>query len=248
MRWATNEGHGDAMASDKPLSPVSPVAAPAERDAGAGYAAAARALSALPPLGDADAPQQPAAHPLLDAAALRQAGLAPLLPGGAEGFVLPLALAALRPDVRRWLGAERLQVLAALLGLPPAESVALLDAPPLAPVALGDPSRWSGRQVPLLIPERGVAWLDLFWRPDQSRRQRLRDRHVLAARLALPATGRVEIRARLEDARLDAVMETGRALPRGVVADLSEAFAAILRKLRMQGSLTVRHTQQDRGT
>jgi len=236
------------MASDKALSPVSPVTAPAEREAGAGYAAAARALSALPPLGDAQAPQQPASHPLLDAAALRRAGLAPLLPGGPEGFVLPLALAALRPDVCRWLGAGRLQALAALLALPPAEGAALLDAPPLAPSALGDPSRWSGRQVPLLTPEGRLTWLDLFWRPDQARRQRLRDRHVLAARLALPAIGRVEIRARLEDARLDAVMETGRALPRTVVADLSEVFTAVLRKLRMQGSLTVRHTQQDRGT
>ncbi|HWX51626.1 MAG TPA: hypothetical protein VNZ61_26585 [Roseomonas sp.] len=236
------------MASDKALSPVSPVAAPAEREVGAGYAAAARALSALPPLGDAEAPQQPAAHPLLDVAALRRAGLASLLPGGLEGFVLPLALAVLRPDVRRWLGAERLQALAALLALPPAEGAALLDAPPLAPTALGDPSRWSGRQVPLLTSEGGLAWLDLFWRPDQVRRQRLRDRHVLAARLSLPATGRVEIRARLEDARLDTVMETGRALPRAVVADLSDAFTAVLRKLRLQGSLTVRHTQQDRGT
>jgi len=126
--------------------------------------------------------------------------------------------------------------------------VPLLDAPPPPPAALGDPSRWSGRQVPLLAPGGGLTWLDLFWRPDQTRRQRLRDRHVLAARLTLPATGRIEVRARLEDARLDAVMETARALPRAMVADLSDAFADLLQRLRLQGSLTVRHTQQDRGT
>ncbi|MXP65586.1 hypothetical protein E0493_19750 [Roseomonas sp. M0104] len=236
------------MSSEKALSPVSPVAAPAEREAGAGYAAAARALSALPPLGEADGPLQPAAHPRLDAAALRRAGLEALLPGGPAGLVLPLALAMLRPDVRRWLGAGRLQALAELLGQPPQETAAVLDTPPLPPATLGDPSRWSGRQVPLLTPEGGLAWLDLFWRPDQARRQRLRDRHVLAARLDLPASGRVEIRARMEDARLDAVLETTRALPRVVAADLSDAFAALLQRLRLQGSLTVRHTQQDRGT
>ncbi|HWL84045.1 MAG TPA: hypothetical protein VNR89_24065 [Roseomonas sp.] len=236
------------MSSEKALSPVLPVAAPAEREAGAGYAAAARALSALPPRGEAEAPLQPAAHPRLDAAALRLAGLEALLPGGSAGLVLPLALAMLRPDVRRWLGPERLQALAGLLDLPQREVAAVLDAPPPPPATLGDPARWSGRQVPLLTPQGGLAWLDLFWRPDMARRQRLRDRHVLAARLSLPATGRIEVRARLEDARLDAVMETAHALPRAVTADLSDAFAALLQRLRLQGSLTVRHTQQDRGT
>ncbi|MCQ4159919.1 hypothetical protein NON00_08250 [Roseomonas sp. GC11] len=216
-----------------------------ERGSDPGYGATARALSALPPLGRHDPPVDPDGVPGLDGPALLSAGLGGVLPGGLGGLAVPLALALLRPDVRRWMGPERVGALAARLAMPEEELVALLEAPPLPPVGLGDPAQWSGRQVPLLLPGGGLAWMALFWRPD---RGRLRDRHALAARLVLPVTGRVDLRARLEDGRLDAVMETANPLPRGTVVDLEEALAAVLHRLRLQGSLVVRHTEQDRRT
>ncbi|MFC7611431.1 hypothetical protein [Teichococcus aestuarii] len=109
-----------------------PVSALAEREAGAGYAAAARALSAVPPLGRALAEADPPGHPRLRAEAFLEAGAAPLLPGGTAGLTLPLALALLRPEPGRWLGAECLEALAAALGLTAAETRALLDAPAAA--------------------------------------------------------------------------------------------------------------------
>ena len=139
------------MPPEESLSPVAPVAAPAPREAGAGYAAAARALSALPRLGAAEPPAEPSAYPGLDAA-LRRAGAEALLPGGPGGLALPLMLAALRPGAAGWLGQARLAALAAALGLPEAEAAALLDTPPAPPASLGEPSRWAGRQVPLRAP------------------------------------------------------------------------------------------------
>lgn len=234
------------MPPEDSLSPVAPVAAPMRREAGAGYAAAARALSALPRLGAAEPPAEPSAYPGLDAA-LRQAGAEALLPGGAGGLALPLLLAALRPGAAGWLGETRLTALAAALELPEAEAAALLDTPPPPPAALGEPSRWAGRQVPLRDPGGAIAWMDLFWRPD-GRHGPARDRHVLAARLSLPWAGRVEVRARLEEGRLDAVMETAGALPRAVAADLVEGFAALLLRLRLEGNLTLRHAGMQAGT
>ncbi|MDQ1077558.1 hypothetical protein [Pseudoroseomonas cervicalis] len=228
------------QAPGPPPPRAEPAPPPAGREAGAGYAAAARALSAVPPLGQ---PELPAADewPALDAALLLRAGLGPLLPGGPGGLVLPLALALLRPDPRRWLGAERLAALAASLALAEPELSALLEAVPPLPASLGEPAAWQGRAVPLLGPSGGLLWLALFWRPDRRRR----DRHALAARLVLPATGRVELRARLEEARLDAVLETAQPLPRPVLAALQEGFAGVLRPLRLQGHLTLRHSGQE---
>lgn len=218
---------------------LSPAGA-AGREAEAGYAAAARALSAVPPLGR---PELPAAAewPALDAALLLRAGLGPLLPGGPGGVTLALALALLRPDPRRWLGGERLAALAAALGLTEAELAALLEVPPPPPPSLGEPAAWRGRAVPVLGPAGGLLWLSFYWRPDRRRR----DRHALAARLVLPATGRVELRARLEETRLDAVLETEQKLPRPVLAALQEGFSGVLRPLRLQGELTLRHSGQE---
>ncbi|WP_040613926.1 hypothetical protein, partial [Teichococcus cervicalis] len=86
-----------------------------------------------------------------------------------------------------------------------------------------------------------LLWLSFYWRPDRRRR----DRHALAARLVLPATGRVELRARLEETRLDAVLETEQKLPRPVLAALQEGFSGVLRPLRLQGELTLRHSGQE---
>lgn len=230
------------------LGPVLPVSAPAEREAGAGYAAAARALSAVPPLGRAAGEAEPAAHPRLQAMALLEAGAEPLLPGGSAGLALPLALALLRPEPRRWLGQPCLDHLAAALGQSAAETAALLDAAPSPPAMLGDASLWSGRNVPLLGAEGGLIWMAVFWRPDRAGRVLRPDRYALAVRLSLPVSGRIEWRARLEDGRLDAVMETELSLSRNMVVDLQEAFLSVLETLRLQGSLTVRHTEQERGT
>jgi hypothetical protein len=43
-------------------------------------------------------------------------------------------------------------------------------------------------------------------------------------------------------------METAHPLPRGTTADMAEAFDGILHRLALSGSLTVRHTEQDRRT
>jgi hypothetical protein len=242
-------------------TPASPGPAPFDtngrprREPGAGYAAAARVLSLLPPVPSGEAPPEPPGLPGLDAAGLRRAGLDRLLPGGPAGLALPLAMALLRPDVRRWLGAEGLAGIAGLLGLREKEAAVQLDGMPLPPAPLGEASRWSGRQVPLLRADGGLSWLEVFWRPDRPPRARRgraagrsQDRCALALRLVLPATGRVDLRGRLEDDRLDAVMETALPLPRATTADLVDGFDAVLRLLRLQGSLTVRHTAQDRGT
>jgi hypothetical protein len=47
---------------------------------------------------------------------------------------------------------------------------------------------------------------------------------------------------------LDTVMETAQALPRTTAAELAEVFDAVLHRLNLAGSLTVRHTEQDRRT
>ncbi|WP_159999510.1 hypothetical protein [Roseomonas sp. 18066] len=218
-------------------------------EAGAGYAAAARALSAVPPLGRGEIPSADWTRGL-DADAATAAGLAPLLPGGPAGLTLPLALGLLRPDVRRWLGPERLAALAARLGLTEAEVVALLDAPPPLPSSLGEAQAWHARHLPLLGPAGGLVWLGLFWRPDRGLRAGPRPvaRHALAAQLSLPATGRIDLRARLEEGRMDAVLETALPLPRLTVLAMSEGFSAVLHRLRLQGSLTVRHSAAERQT
>jgi hypothetical protein len=220
--------------------------APPAGEAEAGYAAAARALSAVPPVVGTEAPPAPSNLPELDGKALLRAGLEGVLPGGSGGFALPLALAALRPDVMRWLGDAAPQILAARLRTTETALVALLDTPPLPPASLGEPARWIGRQVPLLVGG-SLVWMDLFWRREAAMGAS-REKYAMAARLTLEDTGKVEIRARLEDARLDVVMETPQRLPRVLAADLSDAFAGLLPRLRLQGSLTLRHSQQPRET
>lgn len=243
---AADEGGGGP--GPVPPVPALPALAPAGREAGAGYAAAARALSAVPPLGRGAAEAASPDDPVLRAGAWREAGAEPLLPGGGGGLALPLALALLRPEPVRWLGAAALEALAQAHGLEAGALAALLEAAPAPPAMLGDPSLWSGRSVPLLGPEGELLWMSVFWRPDRAGRALRPDRHALAVRLHLPATGRIEWRARLEEERLDAVMETERPLARNPSADLQEAFHAVLAALRLQGSLTVRHADQGHGT
>jgi hypothetical protein len=108
---------------------------------------------------------------------------------------------------------------------------------------LGEPARWIGRQLPLVLAG-GLVWLDLFWRRDTAANKRQCENFLLAARLTLPRLGRVDIRGRLEGARIDVVMETARRLPRIMSADLSDAFTSLLPRLRLQGSLTLRHSHQ----
>ncbi|MFC3126151.1 hypothetical protein ACFOD4_13870 [Pseudoroseomonas globiformis] len=233
------------MPMDDQPSPVRPVAAPSGHGAGAGYAAAARFLSAMPPVAGSEAPPRPDAQPGLDAAALLAARM--VLPGGAGGLALPLALAALRVDVPRWLGEDALRVLAERLGLRERVLAVLFDTPPLPPAGLGEPARWTGRQVPLLTARGALCWLDLFWRREAGRTAGC-ENFALAARLSVPGAGRVDLRARLENSRIDVVMETSESMPRAFSADLSDTFAAMLPKLRLQGSLTLRHQKQAHDT
>jgi hypothetical protein len=180
-----------------------------------------------------------------------------LLPDVTRNFVLPFLLAALRPDAKRWLGPDRLARLATTLRLKHAALSRLLDAVPQPPDALSEAGPWTGRSVPLVGPAGQADWIDLFWRPDRipavrgdvSRPAEIRpDRGGFAIRLSLPATGRIEIRGRLEGIRLDAVMETEHALPRPVAADVVESFEAVLGQLRLAGKLTIGGTNGHRRT
>jgi hypothetical protein len=230
--------------------PIDPAQQPRHGTAGweaeAGYAAAARIVGPVPARGSR--PEEP---PLPDPPPAIT-GLEALMPGGDAGLALPMALAALRPDVRRWLGDERLARMATGLGMTEKALLALLGAAPKPPASLGEASLWSGQRVPLRN-STGMSWVELFWRPDRDRPAQpvpaaQAARGAFAIRLSLPGTGRIELRGRLEDARLDAVMETAEALPRATTAEVAEAFDAVLHRLKLAGSLTVRHTEQDRRT
>ncbi|RKK03635.1 hypothetical protein, partial [Teichococcus wenyumeiae] len=180
------------------------------------------------------------------------AGLDALMPGAEAGLVLPLVLAALRPELRLWLGEARLARAARLMQLPEKALLGLLGSAPLPPASLGDASLWAGQRLPLQAGGT-TGWVELFWRPDRSRggpsqAGRHAERGAFAIRLALPGSGRIELRGRLEGRRLDAVMETAHPLPRSTAADVAEAFDAVLHRLALGGSLTVRHTEQDRRT
>lgn len=217
---------------------LTPLPGPPPQEAGLGYAATARVVGHVPARGSwVEEPELPDPMPV-------PPGLGALLPGGAAGLALPLALAALRPDLRRWLGEPRLLEMARLLGVEPKLLLASLAAAPPPPPSLGEAALWSGQRVPL----GGAGWVELFWRPD--RRVAGQGRHAargaFAIRLALPATGRVELRGRLEDRRLDAVMESARPLPRLGALAVEEAYAAVLSRLGLNGDLTLRHTRQDR--
>lgn len=167
-----------------------------------------------------------------------------LLPSLTRDFVLPFLLAALRPDARRWLGPDRLARLAAALRLKDGALATLLDAVPQPPAALSEAGPWTGRSVPLLGLDGRAEWIEIFWRPDRNQGESAKaairfDRGGFAIRLALPVTGRIEIRGRLEDDRLDAVMETERPLPRRTTAEMVESFDAALSQLRLTGQLTI---------
>jgi hypothetical protein len=229
----------------KPLEPV-PQPGPPGREAEAGYAATARRVGSVPPRGsreEAPVALDPPPAP---------AGLGALMPGAEAGLVLPLFLAALRPDLRLWLGAAGLAGAAGAMRMPDKALLALLGGAPVPPASLGDASLWAGQRLPLRTAV-GAGWIELFWRPDRGRQAaalpgRQADCGAFAIRLALPGPGRIELRGRLEGRRLDAVMETAHPLSRDSAADLGEAFEAVLHRLALDGSLTVRHTQQDRRT
>jgi hypothetical protein len=227
------------------IDPVSRPSAPG-REAEAGYAATARVVGMVPPRGSRQEeliPLDPPPAPL---------GLDGLMPGAGAGLVLPLLLAALRPELRLWLGEARLAGAARAMRLPDKALLGLLGGAPVPPASLGDASLWSGQRLPLQAGG-GTGWIELFWRPDRMSAQPARPgrqarRGAFAIRLTLPAPGRIELRGRLEDRRLDAVMETARPLPRDTAADVAEAFDAVLHRLALAGSLVVRHTEQDRRT
>ncbi|MBC9177917.1 hypothetical protein [Pseudoroseomonas ludipueritiae] len=233
-------------AGANPIDPLSRPGAPG-REAEAGYAATARVVGIVPPRGS----REEEVPPVLDPPPA-PAGLDGLMPGGEAGLVLPLVLAALRPELRLWLGEARLARAASAMRLPEKALLGLLGGAPLPPASLGDASLWAGQRLPLQTGG-AAGWVELFWRPDRpqggSRQSgRHAERGAFAIRLVLPVTGRIELRGRLEGRRLDAVMETAHPLARGMAADLAEAFDTVLHRLALCGSLTVRHTEQDRRT
>jgi hypothetical protein len=176
----------------------------------------------------------------------RVTGLDALMPGGSCGLALPLALASLRPDIRQWLGEARLARIAESLGMTEKALVELLGAAPQPPASLGEAIFWAGQRVPLQTAGQ-MNWLELFWRPDRAAAHPS-SRGAFAIRLALPQAGAIELRGRLEDRRLDMVMETGRMLTKSLVADMQDTFAAVLHRLNLAGDLTMRHQEEARGT
>jgi hypothetical protein len=217
---------------------LTPLAGPPPQEAELGYAATARVVGHVPARGAwVEEPELPDPMPV-------PPGLGALLPGGEAGLALPLALAAMRPDLRRWLGEARLAAMAGELGTEPKVLLATLAAAPPPPASLGEAALWAGQRVPL----RDAGWVELFWRPDRhaAGQGRHAARGAFALRLSLPATGRIELRGRLEDRRLDAVMESARPLPRLAALAVEGAYAAVLDRLGLAGDLTLRHTRQDR--
>lgn len=161
-----------------------------------------------------------------------------LLPQPGPRFAQAFVQAALRRNGRSWLGRSRIAALAEALRTPADAVQALLDRQPKPPPALGDAAFWTGRHVPLLLRGR-IVWTELFWRPD--RLQWHRGCGSFAFRLALPRAGRVEIRGRLEETRLDAVMHVESLSPQAAL-DAQELFCETLSRMRLEGNLTVRST------
>lgn len=183
-------------------------------------------IGALLPAGDANNETQ-----------LAGAGLDELVPMDGRFFVLAFYLAALRPNGEIWLGATRLKRLAGSMHLEESAVARLLDQAPRPPAPLGDPAPWIGRRVPIL-QDGAITWLEFFWRPD--RNARIMRIGAFALRVRLAEIGHVEIRGRLELCRLDAVMETERSLPRPLAADTVDSFSHALRRLKLEGTLTIR--------
>jgi len=153
--------------------------------------------------------------------------------------VASLLLAALRPGgARGWLGPDRLAALADELNTTPADIGRLLNERPRLPSILGEPGPWLGRRVPFWDGE-AIVWAKLFWRPEAASEDKGRGHGVLALTLTLPRTGKLVLRARLEEERLDAVMSTEDPLPRALAADVAEIFTETLRRLGLDGDLTL---------
>jgi hypothetical protein len=136
--------------------------------------------------------------------------------------------------------------MAGALGVAPRQLLQNLAAAPPPPASLGEAALWAGQRVPL----GALGWIELFWRPDRAvaTAGRHAARGAFAIRFALPATGRVELRGRLEGRRLDAVMESAKPLPRLAALAVEESYATVLERLCLAGDLTLRHTRQDRSS
>ena len=174
-----------------------------------------------------------------------------LVPQAGPDFVPAFLLAATRRNGRAWLGRTRSALLAAALGLDETKAIDLLDLIPRPPSALGDPATWFGRRVPLLIRRR-IAWAELFWRPDRRAGARRNDAPIpdprghggFAMRLQLPHAGPVEFRGRIEETRLDMVMQVG-CLTREAAFDATTAFCETLERLGFRGELSIRADSPD---
>jgi hypothetical protein len=164
-----------------------------------------------------------------------QQALEALLPSKGPDFVLAYLLAAFRRDARGWLGARRSAVLENILGDDSEPAFNLLDRAPRPPALLGDASQWLGCRVPLLHRNR-IIWTELFWRPDRAMAER--GAGSFAFRMQLPSVGQVEIRGRMEEFRLDAMMHAEK-LPKAIAFDIKDHFQNILTIMNMVGVLTV---------
>lgn len=171
-------------------------------------------------------------------------GLDELVPRSGPGFVASFLLSATRRNAAGWLGRRRLQALAAGMGADEEAAAAVVDRLPRPPAALGEASAWFARKVPLMHRDGRVGWTDLFWRPDRDAWQR--GLGAFALRLVLPGAGRVEIRGRLEEARLDMVLHTEQTLPPAMGVSVAEAFGEILTRLGLLGEISLRGAGEER--
>lgn len=159
-----------------------------------------------------------------------------LIPDTEASFVLGFMLAALRRDGVAWLGKARAERLGRALGVSEEDALKVLDRKPSPPAELGNPTVWFGRRVPIQHGKR-MVWLELFWRPDQKLWPR--GWGSFAVRLRLENTGTIEIRGRVEENRLDAVMYVEK-ISRVLAADTADYFKKIIGLMGFEGGLSVR--------
>lgn len=165
-----------------------------------------------------------------------QEALEALLPSARSDFALAFLLSAFRRDARGWLGAKRSKMLEQILGDDSEPAFKLLDRAPRPPALLGEASQWLGCRVPMLHRER-IIWTELFWRPDRASAHR--GCGSFAFRMQLPDVGQVEIRGRLEEFRLDAILHT-ECLSIEAAYTAKENFQSILDRLKMSGGLAIK--------